>query len=81
MLLEIAQIKKYLAKVHNLPLENHESLGMIRVVGHVPDGDYVIPLGESETPFHVSITEGKIHIKDKADDPCHHRVAGLDRRG
>lgn len=63
MLYEIAQIKKFLANKYNLPLENEDSVGLIRVVGYVPDGEHIIPLGVSEQPTRVEICDGVIHIK------------------
>lgn len=62
MLTEIAQIKRFLADHYGLPLENGESALLIRVVGEVPDGEHMIPLGVSLTPTRVVIVDGRIHI-------------------
>jgi hypothetical protein len=65
MLTEIAQIKRFIAQAHNLPLIDGDSNLMIRVDGEVPDGEHIIPLGASNTPFHVTIKNGAIYIGEK----------------
>jgi hypothetical protein len=63
MILEISQIKAYLAKHHGLPLEG---TGLnTRVVGEVPDGEHTIPLGYKLTPTRVVIRDGAICIDPK----------------
>lgn len=63
MLNEIDQVKRFIAGKYGLPYEGG------RVVGHVPDGEHVVPLGERRTPTRVGIRDGKIHI-DPADAPA-----------
>lgn len=56
MLFEIHQIKKFLSAYYNLPMDDEG-----RVLG-VPDCEHVIPLGVSETPTRVRVTDDKIYI-------------------
>jgi len=62
MITEIAQIKRFLAAKHNLPLENPDNDLLVKVVGEVPDGEHMIPLGVTETPTRVVIKDGAIHV-------------------
>jgi hypothetical protein len=62
MFLEIAQIKRFLAKKHNLTLENADNDHLVKVIGLVPDGEHMIPLGRSLTPTLVRIKDDKISI-------------------
>ena len=61
MLYEISQIKRYLAKVHGLTYEGSDLDGRV-VGGIVPDGEYMIPLGVSETPTLVAVKDDFISI-------------------
>ena len=67
MIYEIAQIKRFLAKHHKLRLENPENPATMYVVGEVPDGAHVIPIGRTNTPHHVSIKGGAIFIGEEVD--------------
>lgn len=58
MLEAIDQIKRHLAKHHNLPYENG------RVVGNVPDGNHIIDIGNPPKPHTVTILADKIWIGD-----------------
>lgn len=63
MLYEIGQINRWLAAHHGLPLAGS---GLdVRLVGDVPDGEHVIPLGTSETPTRVAVRGGRIWIDTK----------------
>lgn len=64
MLHEISQIQRFIAAKHGLKVEG-EGIS-VRVVGEVPDGDHIIPIGVKETPFHVQIRKGFITIGEKA---------------
>jgi hypothetical protein len=67
MLLEIEQIKVFLAKQYNLPLEGVP--GNSKVVG-VPDCEHMIPIGESLTPVKVRVKDDMIHIDPRSEmDP------------
>lgn len=68
MITEIAQIKRFLAKEYNLPLENGDSDALCRVVGQVPDCDHIIPLGVSLTPTRVVVKDDRIWIDPKDED-------------
>jgi hypothetical protein len=62
MLLEIHQIKRFLAKQYNLPLENADSAALCRVVGKVPDCEHMIPLGVTEVLCRVVVKDDRILI-------------------
>lgn len=61
MLLEIDQIKRWFGD--NIQ-GCHYDKG--RVIGDVPDGKYVIPIGITSQPFNVEVSGGKIVIGEKA---------------
>lgn len=62
MTYEIDQVKQFIAEKYGLPYEGG------RVVGAVPDGEHLIPLGASLTPTRVAIRGGNIFI-EPADAP------------
>lgn len=70
MFYEIAQIKRFLAKHHNLPLENPDNDALVRVIGDVPDGDHIIPLGRKNTPTPVRVSDGRITIDPERSVPA-----------
>ena len=72
MLLEITQIKRWLAATFHLRTEGDpdaafaaDRLGY-RILDPVPEGTYVIPIGRTLTPTYVTITDDRIHIGDEA---------------
>lgn len=61
MILEINQIKRWLARKFKLRTEGR---GMdLRVIDSVPDGEYKIRIGVSRTTALVTIKDGGISIK------------------
>lgn len=66
MITEIAQIKRWLSRYHSIPLLDEDFDCHVRLASDPPDGEHIIPIGVSETPFHVAIRDGLIHIGDKA---------------
>jgi hypothetical protein len=69
MITEIAQIKRFLAKRYGLDLEGDSDL-TLRVVGSVPPGEHIIPLGVKKIPHRVTISaEETIRIGDEWKRP------------
>lgn len=62
MLTEINEIKKWLAD--NLGLRIDGSGMDLRIVGKVPDGKYMIPLGTRKILHPVTIANDRIHVGD-----------------
>lgn len=60
MLLEITQIKEWLAAKFNLRTEG--TGGMLRIIDPVPPGLYEIPIGADPQPYHVQISDEGIRI-------------------
>ncbi len=56
MIYEINQIRRWLAAHFGLPIED------CRILGPVPEGTYIIPIGVSETPHEVTIRDDRITI-------------------
>jgi hypothetical protein len=63
---EWAQITRWLSKRQNIPMVGEEHDWTVRLVADPFDGKYVIPLGVSETPFHVEVKDGRVIIGEKA---------------
>ncbi len=65
MMMEIAQIKRFLASYYGLSLTGEGSDYTIAVVGQVPDSEHMIPLGKHDRPTKVRIKNGFITIDPK----------------
>jgi hypothetical protein len=60
MTTEVNQIKRFLAEKHGLKIEGTGE--NIKLVGTIPDGEHVIPLGASLKPRKVVIKDDRIHL-------------------
>jgi hypothetical protein len=66
VLYEVTQIKEWLAE--NLGLRTEGEGGTLRIIDPVPDGEHIIPIGSSLTPFHVRIKDGRVYLGKPAGD-------------
>lgn len=64
MIFEINQVKRWLAKAHSLPVEG-EGTRNLRVLGTMPDGDYVIPIGRPAKNHRVNVRDNRIWIGEQ----------------